>query len=70
MTPNENVGRASGFSVEEDPEGGFRWSAFGPRGARHGRAATRREAREAAVAAERELAEDLPQPPPTSSPSG
>jgi hypothetical protein len=32
----ENPGRASGFEVEEDREGGFRWSAFGPLGARRG----------------------------------
>jgi len=35
-TEDSDAGRASGFSVEEDAEGGFRWSAFAPAGARNG----------------------------------
>ncbi|MBD0281238.1 MAG: hypothetical protein ICV69_03465 [Thermoleophilaceae bacterium] len=45
-------GQASGFSVEEDPDGGFRWSAFGPTGRREGRAESRSEAGAAAQADE------------------
>ncbi|MGI8430086.1 MAG: hypothetical protein ACR2OB_12480 [Solirubrobacteraceae bacterium] len=48
-------GHASGFSVEEDSEGGFRWSAFGPAGARHGHADARADAEATASAAEQEL---------------
>lgn len=51
------IGRASGFSVETLDDGTFRWSAFGPRGTRTGRAATREEAEAEARAAERELTE-------------
>ena len=49
------IGHASGYSVEEDPESGFAWSAFGPVGHREGHAETRAEAEAAAQAAEREL---------------
>lgn len=52
------VGRTSGWSVEEDGEGDFRWSADGPTGSLHGRARTRAEAEAAARAAERRLIEE------------
>jgi hypothetical protein len=48
-------GRASGYSVEEDPDGGFTWSAFGPAGTRQGHADSRSDAEVAARAAEQEL---------------
>ena len=51
------VGRATGWSVEEDTAGGFHWSAFGPRGSRRGSAETRAEAEAAAQQAERGLTE-------------
>ena len=54
-TGDEPTGRASGYSVEEDPDGGFRWSAFGPGGTRQGRAEARTEADAAAHGAEQEL---------------
>jgi hypothetical protein len=50
-----NTGHASGYTVEEDPEEGFVWSAFGPAGHREGNAETKAEAEAAAQAAEREL---------------
>ena len=50
----DHVGHASGFSVDEDPAGGFGWSAFGPHGVRQGRSETRSEAEAAARSAERE----------------
>jgi hypothetical protein len=53
----DDVGNASGYSVEEEEDGGFRWSAFGPRGARRGVADTRAGAEDAARAAEQELAD-------------
>ncbi len=54
--PTENdPGRASGFSVEENPEGGFRWSAFGPAGIRQGHTESEAEAEAAARSAEQEL---------------
>jgi hypothetical protein len=55
-------GSASGFAVEEDPQGGFRWSAYGPLGSRVGREPTREEAESSARAAERELSESLRSP--------
>lgn len=54
-TKGSDPGHASGFSAEEDPEGGFRWSAFAAAGERHGHADTRAEAETAARAAEQEL---------------
>jgi hypothetical protein len=62
-TQPDERGQASGFSVEEDPDGGFRWSAFGPDGRREGRAESRSEAEAAAQAAEQEL--NRPDAPPT-----
>jgi hypothetical protein len=54
--PDEiDSGRAFGFSVEEDPEGGFRWSAFGGAGTRQGHAESQSEAEAAARRAEQEL---------------
>jgi hypothetical protein len=52
----DDRGRVSGYSVVEDPDGGFRWSAFGPAGSRQGRADSRAAADAAGEAAERELA--------------
>jgi hypothetical protein len=49
------TGHASGYTVEEDPDDGFVWSAFGPAGHREGTAATEAAAEAAAQAAEREL---------------
>ena len=51
------LGHASGYTVEEDDEDGFIWSAFGPAGTREGNAASRAEAEAAAQAAERDLRE-------------
>jgi hypothetical protein len=53
----DDTGSASGYSVEEDEDGSFSWSAFGPRGARRGFADTREGAEQAARAAEEELAD-------------
>jgi uncharacterized protein len=50
------IGYGSGWTVEEDPEGGFRWAAHGPAGILRGQARTRAEAERAAQAAEQELA--------------
>jgi uncharacterized protein len=52
----ERIGYGSGWTVEEDPEGSFRWAAYGPAGTRQGRAGTRAEAERAAQEAEQELA--------------
>jgi hypothetical protein len=58
VDPNdEQTGYASGWSVDEDPEGGFRWTAFGPAGTRQGQAPTRAEAERAAMQAEQDLEE-------------
>ncbi len=54
-TDEERSGRASGYSVEEDPDGGFRWSAFGPAGTRQGHAESRADAEAAAQRAEQAL---------------
>ena len=56
MKNQERVGYSSGWSVEEDQDGGFRWSAHGPLGVLRGQAATRAEAEGAAQEAERQLA--------------
>jgi hypothetical protein len=56
-TPGPKIGSSSGWSVQEDPQGGFRWSADGPAGSRTGHAKTREDAEHAAQAAERELNE-------------
>jgi hypothetical protein len=50
-----DIGRSSGWSVDEDPDGAFRWSAYGPTGRVTGSAATREEAETAARAAEQRL---------------
>jgi hypothetical protein len=55
MREEQSTAHASGFSVDEDPEGGFRWSAFGPLGTRNGHADSRIEAEAAARQAEQEL---------------
>jgi hypothetical protein len=55
-TNDEQVGRASGYAVEEDEQnGGFSWSAYGPNGTRQGHAESRADAEAAARGAEREL---------------
>jgi hypothetical protein len=54
-TDQENAGGASGYAVEEDTDGGFRWSAFGPSGTLHGHADSRADAEAAAQNAESEL---------------
>ena len=60
---SDDFGRASGYSVEEDEEGSFRWTAFGPAGTRQGRAQSRAEAEAAAEAAELELNDPSQAPP-------
>lgn len=50
-----DIGRSSGWSVDEDPDGAFRWSAYGPTRRLTGSAATRDEAETAARAAEQRL---------------
>jgi uncharacterized protein len=52
----ERMGHSSGWTVEEDPEGSFRWTAFGPAGTLRGQARTRAAAEQAAQEAEQELA--------------
>jgi hypothetical protein len=55
--PTEPIdyGYSSGFSVEEDSSGGYRWSAFGPVGTPQGHVDSRAEADAAARDAEQEL---------------
>jgi hypothetical protein len=48
-------GRASGYSIEDDADGGFNWSAFGSAGTRQGHAESRSDAEAAARVAEHEL---------------
>jgi hypothetical protein len=55
MPDEHETGRVTGFAVEEDPEGGFRWSAFGIAGARQGHADSQGDAEAAARRAEQEL---------------
>jgi hypothetical protein len=55
---HERVGHLSGWSVDEDPGGGFRWTAFGPAGTVQGEAPTRAEAERVAMQAEQELLEE------------
>jgi uncharacterized protein len=65
-TVNEKrIGYSSGWTVEEDPEGSFRWAAHGPAGTLRGQAETRAEAERAAQEAEQELAAEpgAPGPP-------
>jgi hypothetical protein len=50
------IGYSSGWSIEEDPQGRFRWAAHGPAGVLRGQANTRAEAEQAAQQAEQELA--------------
>jgi uncharacterized protein len=58
VTGNERrIGYSSGWTVEEDPEGSFRWAAHGPAGILRGQAETRAQAERAAQEAEQELAE-------------
>jgi len=54
------VGNATGWRVEEDTDGSFRWAAFGPHGSREGHAGTRAEAEAAAQRAEQELTDPAP----------
>ena len=54
---DQQPGHASGWNVDEDPEGGFRWTAFGPAGTVQGQAPTRAEAERAAMQAEQGLME-------------
>jgi hypothetical protein len=60
---SDDFGRASGYSVEEDEEGRFRWTAFGPAGTRQGSAQSRAEAEAAAEVAELELNDPSQAPP-------
>jgi hypothetical protein len=53
----EKTGHASGWTVDEDPEGGFRWAAHAPAGTSEGHASTREEAERAAQKAEQDLLE-------------
>jgi hypothetical protein len=55
---NEQTGYVSGWSVDDDPEGGFRWTAFGPAGTLQGQAPTRAAAERAAMRAEQELVQE------------
>jgi hypothetical protein len=57
---DDERGHASGHSVQEDEDGGFAWSAFGPAGTRQGHAETEAEAESAAHAAEEELKRGSP----------
>jgi hypothetical protein len=52
---SDDLGSASGFSVEEDEDGTFRWTAYGSAGTRSGTAGSRADAQAAASAAEVEL---------------
>ncbi len=54
-TEDDRIGHASGWTVDEDPQGGFRWTAYGPAGTTHGQAPTRAEAERAASQAEEDL---------------
>jgi hypothetical protein len=54
-TDESNLGNVSGHSVDEDPEGGFAWTAFGPGGTSEGWAESEAVAEEAARQAEQEL---------------
>jgi hypothetical protein len=54
-TDADDLGAASGFTVQEDDDGRFRWTAFGPAGTREGTADSRADAEAAAQAAETEL---------------
>jgi GrpB-like predicted nucleotidyltransferase (UPF0157 family) len=54
-TEQERIGHASGWTVDEDPRGGFRWTAHGPAGTAQGNATTRMEAERAAQQAEQAL---------------
>jgi hypothetical protein len=54
---------ASGFSVEDDEEGCFRWTACGPAGTHSGTAESRADAEAAASAAELELNDPSQAPP-------
>jgi hypothetical protein len=38
---DNDLGTASGFTVDEDDDGAFRWTAFGLAGTRQGTAASR-----------------------------
>ena len=58
----ERIRYGSGWTVEEDPEGGFRWAAYGPAGILRGQARTRAEAEQAAQEAEKKLASESAAP--------
>lgn len=60
---SDDIGIASGFSVEEEDGGAFHWRAFGPAGTREGSADSRAAAESAAQAAERELNDPSHLPP-------
>ena len=60
---SDDLGRASGLSVEHDQDGRFRWSAYGPAGNREGTARSRAEAQAAAEAAELQLTDPSQAPP-------
>jgi hypothetical protein len=55
---NEQTGYVSGWSVDDDAEGGFRWTAFGPAGTLQGQTPTRAAAERAAMRAEQELVQE------------
>lgn len=59
----DDLGSASGFTVEQDDDGRFSWTAFGPAGTREGTADSRAAAEAAAQAAERELSDPSQAPP-------
>jgi Acetyltransferase (GNAT) domain len=67
-TEEDMVGQASGWSVDEDEGGGFRWAAYGPAGTAQGQAATREEAERAAMRAEQDLIRRA-EPPPRTTPT-
>jgi hypothetical protein len=54
-TEDDGIGHASGWSVDEDPEGGFRWTAYAPAGTAQGREPTHEDAERAAAQAEQDL---------------
>ena len=51
----EDVGHSSEFFVEEDPSGGYSWSAFGRAGTLRGHTESRPQEEAAARDAQREL---------------
>jgi len=59
----DDLGAVSGFTVEENEDGRFRWTAFGPAGTREGTAESRADAEAAAQVAETELNDPSQAPP-------